>query len=128
MKRMNVDTPPKAPIKCLSRQGAGVLPRGIGCDSDSHQDHHHHACRHPEHTLLRPLPVLGVRMSPQRLASSPRPYGRAFAFLFNTLALLLLLNFCPLDAHAQDETPEESDEVVRVSADLVTVPFFVTDS
>jgi VWFA-related protein len=67
-------------------------------------------------------------MSPQRLASSPRPYGRAFAFLFKTLALLLLLNFCPLDARAQDEAPEESDEVVRVSADLVTVPFFVTDS
>ena len=67
-------------------------------------------------------------MSLQALTTRTRPDGRAFAFPFKTLALLLLLTFCPLDALAQDETPEESDEVVRVSADIVTVPFFVTDS
>jgi Ca-activated chloride channel family protein len=60
--------------------------------------------------------------TPQRLK------GRALSFLFKSLALLLLLNFCPRTAHAQDETPEQSDEVVRVNTDLVTVPFFVTDS
>jgi VWFA-related protein len=67
-------------------------------------------------------------MSSQALTTPQRPVGRAFAFLFKTLALLLLLNFCPRTALAQDETPEESDEVVRVSTDLVSVPFFVTDA
>ena len=67
-------------------------------------------------------------MNSQALTASLRPDGRAFAFLFKTLALLLLLNFCPRTALAQDETPETPDEVVRVSTDLVTVPLFVTDS
>jgi Ca-activated chloride channel family protein len=67
-------------------------------------------------------------MSSQAPATPQRPGGRALAFLFKTLALLLLLNFCPRPALAQDETPEQSDEVVRVNTDLVTVPFFVTDS
>src|ERR1051325_6579694 len=67
-------------------------------------------------------------MSSQALATLPRRHARALPFLFKTFALLLLLNFCPLDARAQDETPEESDEVVRVNTDLVTIPLFVTDS
>src|SRR4051812_49331997 len=67
-------------------------------------------------------------MSPQTLATPTRRPARALAFLFKTLSLLLLLNFCALAALAQDETPEQSDEVVRVNTDLVTIPFFVTDS
>src|SRR5919107_2653583 len=67
-------------------------------------------------------------MSSQTLATPPRRHARALAFLFKTSALLLLLQLCPNHALAQDETPEDSDEVVRVNADLVTVPFFVTDS
>jgi VWFA-related protein len=67
-------------------------------------------------------------MSYQALTTAQQPVGRAFAFLFKTLALLLLLNFCPRTTLAQDETPEESDEVVRVNTDLVSVPFFVTDA
>jgi VWFA-related protein len=67
-------------------------------------------------------------MSSQALTTRPRPDGRAFAFLFKTLALLLLLQLCPRPALAQDETPEESDEVVRVSTDLISVPFFITDA
>lgn len=67
-------------------------------------------------------------MSSQTLATHPRRHARALALLFKTFALLLLLQLCPSRALAQDETPEDSDEVVRVNADLVTVPFFVTDS
>lgn len=67
-------------------------------------------------------------MSYQALTTAQQPVGRAFAFLFKTLALLLLLNFCPRTTLAQDETPEESDEVVRVGTDLVSVPFFVADA
>lgn len=67
-------------------------------------------------------------MSPQTLATHTRWRVRAPTLLFKTLALLLLLNFCPRAALAQDETPEQSDEVVRVNTDLVTVPLFVTDS
>ncbi len=67
-------------------------------------------------------------MSSQALTTAQQPVGRAFAVLFKTLTLLLLLNFCPRAALAQDETPEESDEVVRVSTDLVSVPLFVTDA
>src|ERR1700742_3236786 len=67
-------------------------------------------------------------MSSQTLATHPRHYARALAFLFKTFALLLLIQLCPGRALAQDETQEDSDEVVRVNADLVTVPFFVTDS
>jgi len=40
----------------FSYKGQALYLRGIGCDS--HQDDNDHACRHPEHTLLRPLPVL----------------------------------------------------------------------
>lgn len=67
-------------------------------------------------------------MKSQALATPQRPVGRVLAFLFKSLALLLFLNFCPRTALAQDETPEQSDEIVRVNTDLVTVPFFVTDS
>ncbi|HEU4595220.1 MAG TPA: VWA domain-containing protein [Pyrinomonadaceae bacterium] len=43
--------------------------------------------------------------------------------------LLLFLQLCNLDARAQDETLDASEEeVVRVRTDLVTVPVFVTDS
>lgn len=66
-------------------------------------------------------------MSPQTLATHTRRV-RAPALLFKALAFLLLLNFCPQHALAQDETPEQSDEVVRVNTDLVAIPFFVTDS
>ncbi|HYY99800.1 MAG TPA: VWA domain-containing protein [Pyrinomonadaceae bacterium] len=66
-------------------------------------------------------------MSSHALTPRPRPAGRVLAPLFKTLALLLLLNFCPRAALAQDATPEAPDEVVRVSTDLVTIPFFVTD-
>lgn len=67
-------------------------------------------------------------MSSQTLATLPRRHARALAFLLKTFALLLLIQLCPNQAFAQDETPEDSDEVVRVGVDLVTVPFFVTDS
>jgi len=67
-------------------------------------------------------------MSSQTLATRPRRCARASALLFKTFALLLLLQLCPGTALAQDDTPEDPDEVVRVGVDLVTVPFFVTDS
>src|SRR3712207_4361852 len=67
-------------------------------------------------------------MSSQTLATRPRRCARASALLFKTFALLLLLQLCPGTALAQDDTPEDPDEVVRVGVDLDTVPFFVTDS
>jgi Ca-activated chloride channel homolog len=67
-------------------------------------------------------------MSPRTQANAARPYARALAPLFKTLALVLLLQLCPRAALAQDATPQDPDEVVRVETDLVTVPVFVTDS
>jgi VWFA-related protein len=67
-------------------------------------------------------------MSSQSLPTAHRPDGLAFAFLLKTLALIILLQLCPRQALAQVETPQDSDEVVRVTTDLISVPFFVTDS
>src|ERR1051325_10953360 len=67
-------------------------------------------------------------MSSQALTTSLRPDGRAPALLLKTLALIILLQLCPRPSLAENETPQDSDEVVRVNADLVSVPFFVTDS
>lgn len=67
-------------------------------------------------------------MSSRTQASPARRSARALAPLFKTLALVLLLQLCPAPAPAQDPAPEEPGEVVRVETDLITVPFFVTDS
>ena len=57
---------------------------------------------------------------PRRL-HTPR---RACTALSIASVLALLLQLCPTPASAQDE----SDEVVRVRTDLVTIPLFVTDA
>lgn len=66
-------------------------------------------------------------MNPRTQAAASPRHARALAPLLKTLALILLLQLCPAPALAQDETPEEPGEVVRVQTDLVAVPFFVTD-
>jgi VWFA-related protein len=60
------------------------------------------------------------RAATKRRSHTPR---LARAALSLASALTLLLQLCPTLASAQ----EESDEVVRVRTDLVTVPLFVTD-
>jgi len=67
-------------------------------------------------------------MSPRNFEARPQDARAYSAPLFKTLALLLLLTFCTPHAHAQDETHESQDEVVRVETDLVTIPLFVTDA
>src|SRR5919202_4630269 len=65
-------------------------------------------------------------MNPRRAATPRRPHTsrRACAVFSIASVLSLLLQLCPTPASAQDE----SDEVVRVRTDLVTIPLFVTDS
>src|SRR3989440_4647615 len=60
----------------------------------------------------------------RRLVSSRR--NRTVLFAASIFALQLHL--CQLSASAQDETPADTEEVVRVRTDLVVVPVFVTDS
>src|SRR5437764_13531318 len=62
--------------------------------------------------------------NPRRLVS----HRRTRALLFSTLILSLQLLLFDRAASAQDESPTDSDEVIRVRTDLVVVPVFVTDS
>jgi len=65
-----------------------------------------------------------------RRAAIPRRFHthrRACAVLPFACALTLLLQLCPTRASAQD-SQDESEEVVRVRTDLVTVPLFITDA
>jgi VWFA-related protein len=67
-------------------------------------------------------------MSLSRAAACPRLRSAPRAARFASLsALALLLQLCAFNAHAQEETVDSSEEVVRVRTDLVTVPVFVTD-
>ncbi|MCA1634332.1 MAG: VWA domain-containing protein [Acidobacteria bacterium] len=65
------------------------------------------------------------RAAVQGLSLSPRA---ARAVSLHILALIIFLHICVRDTHAQGETVEPPEEVVRVSTDLVTVPLFVTDA
>jgi Ca-activated chloride channel homolog len=48
-------------------------------------------------------------------------------FLYASCLLLLLAAFCVPVRAQQQAAPDDTDEVVRVRTDLLTVPFFVTD-
>jgi Ca-activated chloride channel homolog len=61
-------------------------------------------------------------------ARGTRPRRTLRALPLFILSLTLLSHLCARDAAAQDETAVPSDEVVRVSTDLVAVPVYVTDS
>ena len=65
------------------------------------------------------------RAAVQGLSPSPRAVRSISLHIF---ALIIFLNFCVRDTHAQGETVEPPEEVIRVSTDLVTVPLFVTDA
>ena len=60
--------------------------------------------------------------APSRIALTPRAARQVSLSL-----LAILLQICVFQVHAQDETIDASEEVVRVRTDLVTVPVFVTD-
>ncbi|MBA3240842.1 MAG: VWA domain-containing protein [Acidobacteria bacterium] len=65
------------------------------------------------------------RAAVQGLSPSPRAVRSTSLHI---LALIIFLNICVRDTHAQGETVEPPEEVVSVSTDLVTVPLFVTDA
>lgn len=76
--------------------------------------------------LLRPAVVLDRNHPRPRTAdSSALRHSKRPAF-FLCASLLILFLFAPLSA--QETTPDETDDVLRVRTDLLTVPFFVTDS
>jgi VWFA-related protein len=65
-----------------------------------------------------------------RRAANPRRFfthRRACAVLSLACVFILLLQLCTTHASAP-ETQDESEEVVRVRTDLVTIPVFVTDA
>jgi Ca-activated chloride channel homolog len=66
-----------------------------------------------------------TRESNARRPVSPRRNRTA---LFAASIFALQLHLCQLSASAQDESPDDPEEVVRVRTDLVVVPVFVTDS
>ncbi|MCA1621262.1 MAG: VWA domain-containing protein [Acidobacteria bacterium] len=69
-------------------------------------------------------------MTLRHTARPPRANGRRRAALLTALALALQLLICQLNAAAQEPPPTatpEDEEVVRVRADLVVVPVYVTD-
>ena len=61
-------------------------------------------------------------------ARGTRPTRTLRALPLFILSLTIMAHLCARDASAQDETAAPSDEVVRVSTDLVAVPLYVTDS
>jgi Ca-activated chloride channel family protein len=63
-------------------------------------------------------------MAPLRRLQTFRRCRTALLFI---LSFTLQLFICNHTAFAQEETPESSEEVVRVRTDLVVVPVFVTD-
>jgi Ca-activated chloride channel family protein len=69
-------------------------------------------------------------MTLRHTARPPRANGRRRAVLLTALALALQFLVCQLNAAAQEPPPTatpEDEEVVRVRADLVVVPVYVTD-
>src|SRR5947209_5298197 len=63
-------------------------------------------------------------------ANTRRPvsFRRNRTALFAASIFAVQLHLCQLSASAQNETPADAEEVVRVRTDLVVIPVFVTDS
>jgi Ca-activated chloride channel homolog len=77
--------------------------------------------------ILRPVTL--YRNHPRSRIACPVPHTLRRAFFLYASALLVLLSAAPgLPLSAQEPTPDEGDEIVRVRTDLLTVPFFVTDA
>ncbi|MCA1591911.1 MAG: VWA domain-containing protein [Acidobacteria bacterium] len=70
--------------------------------------------------------MISQRAANPRHTFSTRP---CLSISFHILAFALFLCAFPVETFAQSDTPpDSSDEVVRVSTDLVTVPVFVNDA
>jgi VWFA-related protein len=68
-----------------------------------------------------------MTLPPAKKSRRPNSSRRARTFLFTTLTLTLLLQHGIQLASAQDAPELPPDEIVRVNADLVTIPVSVTD-